>query len=166
MSTSGADSLTVETASTPETIGLATWLGRALTGGEFLALCGDLGAGKTHFVKGLAAGLDIDPSTVTSPTFLLIHELDGRLPLVHMDAYRVRSAEELAEAGGADLLDGRRVLAVEWAENAADFVPEDALAVRILVTGEQSRSLEFRAGGPRSRELLARLRGRFGEGRP
>ncbi len=127
MSTLQADRVSIETGSTEETIRVGARLGEALRGGEFLALTGDLGAGKTHFVKGVAAGLDIDPKSVTSPTFLLIHNLDGRLPLVHMDAYRLKSGEELAEAGAADLQDGESVLVLEWAGNVPDFVPSDAL---------------------------------------
>ncbi len=157
MSTSPAEFLVVSCGSLEESTRLAGRLGRVLKGGEFLALTGDLGAGKTHFVKGLAAGLNIDPRLVTSPTFLLIHELEGRLGLVHMDAYRVHTGEELAEAGGADLLDGHRVIAVEWAERVPDFIPDDVLEISIRVSGEETRVIEFRAGGSASSGLLRRL---------
>ncbi len=157
MNTSPADPLVVASATPEETTRLADGLGQLLGGGEFLALTGDLGAGKTHFVKGLAAGLSIDPRLVTSPTFLLIHELEGRLQLVHMDAYRVHTGEELAEAGGADLVDGRKVVAVEWAEKVPDFLPDDVLEIRIRVTGEEERVFEFQARGPRAAGLLREL---------
>jgi tRNA threonylcarbamoyladenosine biosynthesis protein TsaE len=165
MNTSRAEPIVFETASTQETIRLAALLGTALAGGEAIALTGDLGAGKTHFVKGLAIGLEIEPDRVTSPTFLLIHQIDGRLPLAHMDAYRVGSGEELAEAGGGDFLDGRSVVVVEWAENVPDFLPGDRVEVRILVLGEERRSLEFLATGPVSARLLARWRSGLAEER-
>lgn len=158
MNTSPDDLLVTASASPEESARLAENLGRLLEGGEFLALMGDLGAGKTHFVKALAIGLSIDPRLVTSPTFLLIHELEGRLPLVHMDAYRVQGGEELVEAGGVDLVDRRRVVAVEWAEKVPDLIPEDVLEIRIRVMGEHERVLEMSARGPRAARLLGRLR--------
>ena len=164
MNTSPADPLVVPCGSPEDSTRLAHRLGLLLSGGEFLALTGDLGAGKTHFVKGLATGLSIDPRLVTSPTFLLIHELEGRLTLVHMDAYRLRTGEELAEAGGEELMDGRRVLAVEWAEKVSDFIPDDALEIRIRVSGELARVFEFRATGPIAADLVRKLSG-VSEGR-
>jgi tRNA threonylcarbamoyladenosine biosynthesis protein TsaE len=140
-----------------ETTDLAARLGRLCEGGVLIGLRGDLGAGKTHFVKGLAAGLDIDPREVTSPTFLLIHELMGRLPLVHMDAYRVSGAEELLEAGAADLIAGDRVVAIEWAERVPDLFCPGSIEVDLLAVDETTRRIEFSSAAEPGLTLLDRL---------
>ena len=96
-----------------------------LRGGEVLALCGELGAGKTHFTQGLARGLGIDPSAVTSPTFTLVHEYGGgRLPLYHFDFYRLESAEEALAIGWEEYLDDPcGVVLVEWANKFPQLFP-------------------------------------------
>ena len=107
-----------------------------------LALVGPLGAGKTWFAKGVAQGLGIDPREVTSPTFLLIHELEGRLPFRHMDAYRVSGEAELAELGADELLSGGHaggpVVLVEWADRVSGLLPPDRLDLVIAHTGRRS----------------------------
>ena len=97
----------------------------ALHGGEVLALCGDLGAGKTHFTQGLANGLGIDASAVTSPTFTLIQEYGGgRLPIFHFDFYRMESAEEVLAIGWEEYLDeDHGVIIVEWANKFPELLP-------------------------------------------
>jgi tRNA threonylcarbamoyladenosine biosynthesis protein TsaE len=91
--------------------------------GDIFALVGDLGAGKTHWVKGLAAGLGSD-AAVTSPTFTLVHEYPGgRLPLYHFDCYRLERPEELLGIGLDEYLDGRAVLAIEWADKFPALLP-------------------------------------------
>ncbi len=98
--------------------------------GDVLALVGDLGAGKTQWVKGLAAGLGSD-AVVTSPTFTLIHEYGGgRLPLYHVDCYRLEKPEELLGIGIDDYMDGRGVLVIEWADKFPELVPATARWVR------------------------------------
>ena len=105
--------------------------GRALAGtlraGDVLALVGGLGAGKTHFVKGIAAGLGLDPDGVTSPTFALLHEYrapGARLPLFHSDFYRLEHAAEVATLGLDELFDeGGGVTAVEWADRFPELLP-------------------------------------------
>jgi tRNA threonylcarbamoyladenosine biosynthesis protein TsaE len=128
-----------------------------MTGGEVLSLDGPLGAGKTTFTKGLAEGLGIDAREVTSPTFLLLHEIEGRLTLCHLDAYRATDAEEFYEIGGRDLFRDDAVVVVEWAERVAGFLPEDRLAVDLDYAGEESRRFRFSAEGPVHRRLLKAL---------
>jgi len=108
--------------------------------GDVLALVGDLGAGKTQWVKGLAAGLGSEAS-VTSPTFTLIHEYGGgRLPLCHIDCYRLEKPEELLAAGLDDYLDGRSVLVIEWADKFPALMPAGARWVRFSIgKGEGER---------------------------
>jgi tRNA threonylcarbamoyladenosine biosynthesis protein TsaE len=112
-------------------------IGSQLRGGEFLALCGPLGAGKTHFVKGLALGLGIAASeVVVSPTFVLVREYQGRLRLLHADAYRLGSADELVALGLDEQLTPDTVLAVEWADRFASAVPDGALWIEFAYQGD------------------------------
>ena len=154
MSTSGDRETTVHSASDTETRRVAVRLGRALRGGEVIALDGPLGAGKTTFTKGLAEGLGIDPREVTSPTFLLLHEISGRLHLCHLDAYRVGDAEELHELGGRDLFRRDSVVVIEWAERVAAFLPTDRLTAEFDYVDEDSRSIRFSATGPEHEHLV------------
>jgi len=107
-------------------------LGERLSGGEILVLIGELGAGKTTFVKGLAEGLGVaDPREVTSPTFLRIQRYDGRVTVQHVDAYRMEEApEEFASLGGDDLLESGAVVVIEWGERLLSSMPESFLTVR------------------------------------
>lgn len=135
-------------------------LGRALHPGDVVALYGELGAGKTALVRGLAAGLGAPPDTVSSPTFVLIHEYRGRLRLAHADLYRIDSAAELAQLGLSDYDDGRTVLAIEWADKAGGELPADRLEIRLSHRGAATRGAEMAALGAASRRLLARITAR------
>jgi len=109
--------------------------------GDVLALMGDLGAGKTQWVKGLAAGLGSD-AAVTSPTFTLIHEYaGGRLPLYHMDCYRFEGPEELLAIGMDDYLDGSGVLVIEWADKFPELMPATARWVRFKIGEGDEREI-------------------------
>ena len=129
------------------TIALGKKIGQQLVAGDVLVLDGDLGAGKTTFTKGLAAGLEI-PDIIKSPTFTIIHEYqDGRLPLYHMDAYRLENggAEDL---GLEEYFDGDGVSVVEWAEFVEDELPADFLAIHFKGTDDDNtRVLEFEPHG-------------------
>jgi tRNA threonylcarbamoyladenosine biosynthesis protein TsaE len=110
-----------------------------LRAGNVVALVGDLGAGKTEFVKGLAAGLG-SSAAVTSPTFTLIHEYrGGRLPLYHMDFYRLSSEDELDEIGFDDYLSFSGICAVEWANRFPPRIPEAAIWVTLSITENNER---------------------------
>jgi tRNA threonylcarbamoyladenosine biosynthesis protein TsaE len=107
--------------------------------GSVVALAGDLGAGKTEFVKGLAAGLG-SSAQVTSPTFTLIHEyLGGRLPLYHMDLYRLTAEHELDEIGFDDYLSRPGISAIEWANRFPQRIPETAIWVTLSITETNER---------------------------
>lgn len=151
-----------------ETRSLAEGLAREVgEEGLVVTLVGALGAGKTVFVKGLAEGLGLDPGQLASPTFVIANEHALAGPgrparLVHADGYRLRSEAELEAAGLLDWLDSRTLCAIEWGEDFAGALPGDRLQVRIeAVAGEpEARTLRARAGGPRSRAVLARWRQR------
>ena len=130
-------------AETTRAIGAA--LARVARPGDLLCLWGDLGAGKTQLAKGFGAGLGVT-TTVNSPTFVLMAEHDGRLPLFHLDLYRIADAQD-AWAGG--LLDERQeagVTLVEWPERLGPALPASRLDVRIEGTGEEPRAIRLRAG--------------------
>lgn len=120
---------------------IASKIGQSLEGGEVIALLGDLGVGKTVFTKGLARGLGIE-EPVTSPTFTLIKEYQGRVPLYHIDAYRLSSGEEAELCGLGEYFDQEGVVVVEWPQNIWDLIPQDALEVRISLLPE-GRKLVF-----------------------
>ena len=123
-----------------ETLQAARGLAAALCPGRVLSLEGPLGAGKTCFVKGLAVGLGLDPSAVSSPTFTLVHEYEGgRVPLVHMDLYRIESAAELAGLGLEDYFAGPVAVAVEWGGKFAAELPPDAWRISFAIEGAARR---------------------------
>ena len=114
-----------------------------LRGGEVLGLIGELGAGKTHFVKGLAAGLGFHDE-VTSPTFTLVHEYHGgRLPLFHADFYRLDSADEALRIGFDEYLDDSGVLVIEWADKFPELLPPDTFYFQFRLLEDQAREIRM-----------------------
>lgn len=132
-------------------------LAQALSPGDVVALQGQLGAGKTRLVQAIAAELGCSQSFVVSPTFTLIHEYDGRLPVYHVDAYRLKDSDEFLDMGGGELIHGNGVCLIEWADRIGDLMPQDHLRVEIEVTGEQTRVFHCRASGPLSAQIIASL---------
>jgi tRNA threonylcarbamoyladenosine biosynthesis protein TsaE len=130
-------------------------LGLLVQAGDAIGLVGELGAGKTRFVTGLARGLGVpDRVRVTSPTFTILNQLrGGRLPLHHADLYRIASAPELDHIG-FDELWGQGVVAVEWSDRFA-ILPPDHLIVRLRIVGDDERALDAEGHGARSRRLAA-----------
>lgn len=136
----------------------AAALGRVAEPGLVIALEGEMGAGKTTFVRGLAAGLEAaDP--VSSPTYTLMHVYRGRLELRHFDAWMsAREGAFLASGGAEDLLAGDAVCALEWADEVDEFLPADRLTVRIQLLDLERRRLVAASGGPVSGRVLAAWR--------
>jgi tRNA threonylcarbamoyladenosine biosynthesis protein TsaE len=121
-------------------------IGRVLRGGESIALFGPLGAGKTTLVRGIAQGLGASPATVTSPTFVVIHEYDqGRLPLAHMDLY----------------FSGQTVTVIEWADKGLAALPQDRIEIILNHRALRSRTIQLRATGPTSNEIIALTRTQY-----
>ena len=136
---------------------LGASLGRAAEPGDVVCLFGELGAGKTQLAKGIAAGLDVS-DTVSSPSFVLMAEYHGRLPLFHIDLYRLADASD-ALAGG--LIDDRQasgVTVIEWAERLGEWLPASRLDVLIQGTDEGPRRLELRPTDARHERLAAHAR--------
>ena len=150
--------LTLTAATAAETQAIAERLGRLLAPGDVLALVGPLGAGKTTFVQGLARGLDVPPDRhVASPTFALVNEHPGRVPLVHADLYRIEDARELAELGLTDAFD-RAAVAIEWLDRFPDAAPAERLEIALDFAPGDARTLTFTPIGTRAIALVDGLR--------
>jgi tRNA threonylcarbamoyladenosine biosynthesis protein TsaE len=122
---------------------LAAALARTLRGGECIALEGDLGAGKTQFVRGLLRGLGGNPRAVSSPTFVLLNVYDApRLRLFHLDAYRVAGPEDFEAIGFVELLEEGGIVVIEWASRVIDLLPRNRIEVRLEPVGENHRRIE------------------------
>ncbi len=136
---------------------IAARIGRRLTSGMVLAIEGDLGSGKTCFVQGLARGLGVPPEVyVTSPSYTLVNSYDGRLPLHHVDLYRLAGAD-LEDIGLYDLMAPPAVVAIEWAERMAEDRPQDILEVRLQVTAADHRRLTLSGYGLAAVNLIKAL---------
>jgi len=147
----------VRTTSAAETVALGERLGRVAEPGDLVCLWGDLGAGKTQVAKGVARGLDIE-DTVNSPTFILMNEYAGRLPLFHVDLYRLADAADALAGGVVDdrQIDG--VTVVEWPDRMGDVLPAGRLDVRIAGSGDEEREIEVVATDPRFDRLVEAAR--------
>ena len=123
-----------------ETRKLGMWLGARLVPGMVVGLIGDLGSGKTCLAQGICRGLGVE-DYVTSPSFVLIHEYEGRMPVYHFDLYRIRDAMELFELGYEEYFYGNGVCLVEWAERAQSLWPEDGVEVHLKHLGMEKREI-------------------------
>ncbi len=153
MTPSTAQRRVLTTADPEATTRLGLALGRVAEAGDLVCLWGDLGAGKTHLAKAFGAGLGVE-ATIISPSFILMAEYAGRLPLFHLDPYRLATAED-ALAGG--LIDERQrdgVTLVEWPERLGDALPEARLDVRIDGAGDDPRTITLIAGTDRYARYL------------
>ncbi len=145
--------LIIETHSPEETVELGRKLGERLAAGDTIALIGPLGAGKTQLTRGIAAGIG-STGRVTSPTFKLVNEYDGRVRVYHLDAYRLHGADELVALGCDEFFDGDGAAVVEWADLVAEALPDDRVRVDIAITGAASRQLTFSPTGPKAEHLI------------
>lgn len=138
---------------------LGLQFGEALKSGMVLSLEGDLGAGKTLFVKGLAEGLCVpDDIYVTSPSYALIHEYPGRLPFFHADLYRIEDPAELDDLGLLEIMDQGNVVAIEWAERIRDILPPEGMTIRLEMLNDEVRKISMAASGLQALDVLRTLR--------
>lgn len=151
-----SDKRICRTASTEETREIGRVIGVAAKAGDVILLVGELGAGKTVFTQGLGEGLGVE-ATVNSPTFVLLHEYHGRLPLYHYDLYRVDNLEATVGREWEEFLYGPGVSAVEWANRASALLPAEHLLIEFTIESETNRILELTASGSRHLDLLAAL---------
>lgn len=147
----------LETTSPEETEALGAALGRSAQGGELLGLVGELGTGKTCFVRGLAGGLGVDPGRVHSPTFVIVHEYaGGRLLLRHVDLYRLDRPND-EEPFLREVLYGAGVAAVEWFDRLPLDAGEEALLITLRHVEGDRRTIRLEARGPRHERWLAAI---------
>lgn len=142
---------------------IASSLADIVQAGDVITLTGELGVGKTHFTKGLAKGLGIT-ERVTSPTFTIVKEYEGRLPLYHLDVYRLEHSDE--DIGFDEYFYGDGVAVIEWAQFIEAFLPEEYLSITIERTGDTAREITIEAVGKKYEPYIEKLEealGRFGK---
>ena len=123
-----------KTASPEETQALGEKIGKTLKRGDVIALIGDLGTGKTCLTQGIARGVGIAPSEiVSSPSYILINEYNGTVPIYHIDLYRLENSEEIAELGLSEYVEGNGICIIEWAERMADALPDACIKIDITL---------------------------------
>lgn len=149
--------LALITHSPEETQALGRRLGGLALSGDVFLLVGDLGAGKTCLTQGISWGLGI-AEYVMSPSFVIMRELYGRLPLYHIDLYRLDRIEESIDLGLDDYLYGHGVCVVEWAEKALSLFPKEHLLIKVTYLSENERSFQIEPKGQRYREIVAQLK--------
>jgi tRNA threonylcarbamoyladenosine biosynthesis protein TsaE len=136
-------------------------LGELLAGvlerGTVVALIGNLGAGKTRLVRAVAEAAGIDRREINSPTFVLVHEYQGRFPIYHFDTYRLHDEQEFVNLGAEEYFAGDGVCFVEWADRVAGAIPADHLRIEIATTGDTGREFRLIATGPRSARMVEKL---------
>ena len=139
-----------------ETENLGRKIADALKGGEVIAMTGDLGAGKTTMTKALAKGLGIN-EYVTSPTFTILNEYEGRLKLFHFDVYRINDIEEMYDLGFEEYIYGDGVSIIEWSNLIEEILPKDTINIEILATGDDQRNITISGIGKRFENLSKEL---------
>src|SRR4030043_777859 len=152
--------MVIQTHSATETIRTGKNIGNRLRSGDVVALVGELGAGKTQFIKGLAAGVGIgNPTYISSPSFTLINEYPGKIPFYHIDLFRLEREKEAEELGLEDYFQGGGVTAIEWADRFPALLPKAMLLIRIAYAGKNIRSIEIIGKGKRYQKILEGLQG-------
>jgi len=155
-------SLIIHTASPEETRGLGAYFGNALDAPAIIGLTGDLGCGKTVFVQGLAKGLAVpERYPVTSPTYTFINEYPGRLPLFHVDLYRLIRADDLTDIGFEDAAGAGGVMVIEWADRLQEGILSMDMAVSIAMTGDDTRRFQVFFYGRPPANLIRGLKTNF-----
>ena len=148
----------LELASLEQTAAFGNILGRIARAGDIITLEGPLGAGKTALTQAIARGLGVDPHIyVTSPTFSLLHEYQGRVPLYHMDLYRLAGEDEIEALGFSEYFYGSGLTVVEWPERLGSLMPPDRLHVELLISGETSRTANLTGHGRRWQKKVAEI---------
>ena len=156
--------LTITVTSEEDTARLGQALAELVGPDVVIGLIGPLGAGKTRLVRAIAEAIGVDPGAISSPTFVLIHEYEGRLPVYHFDAYRLKTPDAFYDLGVTDYWQGGGVCLVEWADRVRDLLPSDCWTITLEPIGPTSRTVtivlpaSFQNAADRLAERLARAR--------
>ncbi len=137
-----------------DTLAIAKSLAKNISPADIIGLFGELGSGKTVFVKGFASGLGIQPDHIISPTFILIRQHRGRLDLFHFDLYRLDTPDDILKLGYEEYLYGEGVSVIEWAQRLGCLLPKEMLKIRIKILGKNKRCLEFLPGNKHYERLI------------
>lgn len=141
-----------------ETIKFGTRLGRSLSKGDIVALTGELGSGKTTLIKGIAKGLGVKNTRyVNSPSFVIVKEYKGRIPLYHLDVYRLDDPSSLDTVGYKEFFYGDGATVIEWADKIRRLLPEERLDIELFVKSKNKREIKIIPYGVRYEELLKQL---------
>jgi tRNA threonylcarbamoyladenosine biosynthesis protein TsaE len=141
-----------------ETIRLGRRMGKYLVAGDIIGLAGELGAGKTTFVKGLAEGLKVrEKGLICSPSFVILKEYQGRLPLYHLDFYRIERIKDIYRIGYEEYFYGEGVTVIEWAEKAERLLPKNYLRIELYIRDTHIRLIKLIPKGSRYKELVKKL---------
>lgn len=155
--------LECRSASPERTRAIAAVVAEVLAPGDVVALSGDLGAGKTCFVQGIAAALGVT-ERVTSPSFVLVREYgSGRIPLLHIDVYRLGNLQELVDLGYEEFLDPKQAVLIEWGDAVGPLLPSEYLQVDVHAPTESDRVIELVANGPGWAKRLSAIASRVAE---
>ena len=149
------DSVRIETGEVEQTIELGNLIGSLLKAGDVVALMGQLGAGKTYLTKGIAEGQGVkDRKEVTSPSYVLIKQYMGRIPIYHFDAYRVKSPGEMYDIDCVGFFWGEGISIIEWADKVMECLPDDFIKITIETVGETSRDIHISYQGEKYRNFM------------
>ena len=141
-----------------ETINLGRIIGEGLNKGNIIALIGELGSGKTCITRGIARGMGISEEFhITSPTFTLINEYPGRIPLYHLDVYRLSGSGDLEDLGYEEYFYGKGAIVIEWADKIKDIIPPDSIFVYLKYLGEKKREIKISYEGDNISEIIKRI---------
>jgi tRNA threonylcarbamoyladenosine biosynthesis protein TsaE len=149
---------TITTESDQDTVRLGQEIGRLLLEGDVIGLVGELGSGKTWLTKGIALGLGVNPKTiVTSPSFTLVNEYQGRATLFHMDVYRLGSLDEALSAGIEETIHSGQIVVLEWADRWPEILPDHTLLVKLLIVDDHRRTIILSSRHSRAIEIISQL---------
>ena len=140
-----------------QTQSLGEQIGRLLQAGDVVAFYGDLGSGKTTMIQGLAKGLGFDPDRIKSPTFVLMREYPGSVPLIHIDGYRLEGPAMVSWLDVEQVFSPSKITVIEWAERFESLLPESTLVVRMEHVGSRQRRIRLEPATERAKELIAKL---------
>jgi tRNA threonylcarbamoyladenosine biosynthesis protein TsaE len=155
----GINSFQVFSDSPEITFELGYRLGRLLCSGDVIGLVGELGTGKTKFTQGIAKGLEVDPKIyITSPTYTLINEYEGRIYLYHFDLYRINNIKDWEELGGDEYFFKNGIVIIEWAEKILKYIPFEHIIVNFNYISKNKREINFKALGDRFKKILDELK--------
>lgn len=140
-----------------ETLEIGRKISGSLKQGDIICLFGELGSGKTILAKGIASGLGIKNNAVISPSFVLMRIYQGKLPLYHLDLYRLKNTQDILVLGFEEFIYGQGVTVIEWPDRLGNFLPQEFLRIELSFKADSQRYLVFSATGERNRKLLAEI---------